>query len=687
MNLIESFLNHTNFTSQCKVSIDNQQSFSANISIKFVFLIVSSPENGFESVIFLPDYGPAISFGEKASKIILFVPINMTNSKSFTIENEKTVIIDQIFQLSTNAILTLNSFLKQIQTPIELKQHVIATFPPNNLDRPVFLILKNNKLKFDDNGTNFYEIEINTRTDITFSGIGSQATVGISDKSMNIIHLQAFPDESTMKLFLILIHTKYLLKQEEKKKIDSITAEKELIEYQNDTNPSSNVYTSNENDKNENKTQNLKWNSNQVGKDNLESLEIKTTKDFIKEKNDCKEIDTNNYLLQKEEERKEKYKSKALKNDKIKKLMEQQLLNYKPKEKINNAIQHIPQIEYPKLNQTKYVNPENIELNTNYDKLNQPKHYTKEEIKHIINTRLKLHRINLKHYFKNPKPSYILHNYSLDYNEKDKTSFLEAYKAADPQTTYKMLIGIVLCDFKGKSIAEAYSFKGKFDTINDEAYTIVESFGTSLPQFILSNRDNLLPYYRVSSIIHDKELLEQLPHKEYITKTNPIQPLYSFSHKPILDLHESIIHALFSCKIGKLDPFQTYKNFSRGWSSFFSNNIRTNMNDFFTAITKEVQNNETWEIFQSEQEIRHKTAFFLLSSLQEEKLYENTILIFNYPKIIGEHYNPCAEIRNKQIVEEFLLYTHIFTEFHIKITYDGVVQQPLPGKDYEKYFV
>ena len=713
MDLIESFLCHTKFSSRCKVSIDNQESFDAVVSIKFVFLIIYAPEIEFESVVYLPDYGPAISFGCDPSNIILFVPIGLNGSKSFTIENEEPLIIDQIFQLATNAILTLNSFIKQIQEPISFQQHVVAIFPPNDLDRPVFLILKNNKLLFDDNGTILFEIEINTRTDISFSEISSLASVGVSDKLKRIIRIQSFPDESTMKWFLVLMHTKYLLKQEDKKAIDSIAAIKDLIEYQKDEETQIN---NNENqdqyDNNRPSSDIVKWCSHQKTKEanNLteeessEELKIKTAEELINEKSISHEMKLKSRFEEEEENKKEKIKSAISQNEKTLKILEQQRLNFKPKENMHFFNEIIPSLQYPNeiYNECEEENEENEEevYENKEDNLNninnyleeleyeiKPKLYSREEMEILAKNRFDIHRINMKHYFKNPKPDYVLQNYTIEYDEHDKTSFLEAYIAADPEKTFKMLLGIILCGFVGKSVAEAYSIKGTFDNINEEAHTIVESFGTSLPQFILSNRDSLLPFYKVSSIVHDVKLLKKLPHKDYITITYPIEPLYSFSHRPILEMRESTIRALISCRIGKFDPFTTFKDFSRGWTSFFSNNLRTNNEGFFVSIANEIENNEEWDIFKGDGEMRHKTALFLLTCMKKENLMENTLLIFNYTKIISEHYNKCASIRSKNIAEEFLIYVQVFSEFHIKITNEGIVEQPLPGKDYNELFV
>lgn len=90
----------------------------------------------------------------------------------------------------------------------------------------------------------------------------------------------------------------------------------------------------------------------------------------------------------------------------------------------------------------------------------------------------------------------------LSYNPNDPHNFLNAYKLADPVTSFRMLVGMLINNFTGKSLAETYGLHTKFKNINEEACTVVSNMGGQLPSFILDN-PSIKSFYRRSSMIHD----------------------------------------------------------------------------------------------------------------------------------------------------------------------------------------
>ena len=675
MDVIIPFVENECASGNFKVRIEDGPSFVACCTIRFVFLTISAPKLDFQSTIFLPEYGPAINFGsEQSGKVLMYTPLDIETHKGFTIEGDEQIKIDQFFQLSMNAILSLNEFMKLFTEQIKYNEHIIAIFPPNDLDRPIFLMLADGKLVFDDNATSIYELEITPRTEIKFPGVGEFQGIGVSDQSNQIICIQTRTAKSLMSWYLVLCINKHLIIEKQKKLIEGIETIQMFspVEEEEKTNTTEEA-TSEEIPaltpaSKENTEETSAEEASSPFSNNIE-LEKESQEQTSFEKIVVPDI--NPYILEQEERRKEL----SSKNESTKTMLQKQLLKYK--NKVHVSCDPIPQLEYPKPPPVqKAQNEPAVEL--------KPFILPKEQALSMVDDRFQAHFINIKHYFKHPKPSPYLPALKLEYNPDDRTAFFESYIIASPEATYNMLLGIVLCQFADKSIAKVYDIKGNFRDLTEEAVAVVDLLKGKIPQFILSSPE-VRKHYRISSIACDVELLKKLPLKDPV-KPSRCEPVFTFPHRPILDLRFSMYEALLNAKIRKLNPLRVFQDFSRAWIAIFQNNLSRTLDSFFTSIANELRGNDTWAIFKTDGEFRQKWALFLLHSMREEKVMENLLEVFNYPNIISRHYNLCAEVRNHDIVAEVVLLTQAFAECHIKISNDGLVEEPLPGKQIESIF-
>ena len=922
MDLINPALNNISAEGEFMLSVGDNEPIKAYLTIKFVFLLIQI--NDQESIIFLPEYGPAVNFGSKNSgNVLMFTPLDIESHLPFTIQSEEETKIDMFFNLAANSFISFHEFIKIIPDSLTYSEHLIAFFPPNQLERPIFLQIMNNKLIFDDNSEIIKEIEITSRTDLILPNIGEEMRLGLKINNNEIIWILPFSVTSFMKWFLIINITKQKLIEKNKKMLSQI------ITIENDNENNENVVLKEEkmesnNKQSKNKTKRKrkikhkkfsnknKTNKDQNKEENKQSIEIeleqssqneekhetdidkfneneqqninidkktkkeneqvenyqkqienqdenneikndnKTFENEEKEKIDenIKDLKTNeqdskinknqndnsdknttendyseydyeyeyeytdeeednekeNHIIdnisiefrindeddvidlldplnkqnndwtfsvrQEIEERKRKQKEEIekkkmdelnsfhekLENEKRKKLKIKQELSKKTEEsikkrlkkfkpRINPIFQQSPSLTYPTLmnetsnqdknsrNEDKFneVSNDSNEINEsneeNHEKEENSLMFLSEPLKPLILDQNEVEKevqqrlsnitfINFHRYFKNPQAAIktsskavniINKAWVLNYIKDEEHSFYSKFKNADKETLYLLLYGLVLCQYNNKSLLKTYkidkdSIKPKItfnlmpdqkqanDELFKEAEIVVDTLRTNLPSFILKNKE-ILHDYRCSALVYDTELLENITknikNRELQKPSNKLllnDPPFTFPHMPIVDLRNSMFDALHSARINKLNPIKVFMDFQRAWIAVFQNNMRTDLNSFFVSIADEVREKPEWQTFKSDNKFVQKWALFLLHSMRDDAVSLNLLEVLDHQSLISQHYYECAEIRKKSVVTELIFLTNIFAEFHIKISNEGVVEEPLPGEQYNSIF-
>lgn len=631
-----------------ELRIQDGSPINVRCTIRFVFLIIESEQT--KSIAFLPEYGPAIFGIENTGNSIMFSPLDVDLHSMFTISSKEYSLIQNFFNYASNSYLVIKKFCDVIDRPLEKQEYLVYYYGLNSVERPICLILRDNKLILDENETVIDTIEITSRTKITLSDIRMEPMFGVSNKMGQIIWFQSFNITNVIHWFLSIYLTKQYVIEQQQNLLNKIKIPETI----------------------ETIASPVKQIPQNVNRVSLESMtpvnkqkEVisKTTPEPTYKKADEKKLERreelqkqNNSLLSVLNIKKSQYKEKSwLTEEKEPEISVIQQTSFDPVQKI----------EFPEL----HHNP-----------------IDKSTLLEIMSQKYSFVRPSPSHYLKNPVKIPGTFKLNLPYNANSPFTFLNRYKDADPQLAYQLLVSLVMCQFSGKSILDAYNVKANTSLPQVQAMYVVDYYKSDLPSYILSHPE-ILSNYRISALVYDKELLKSLPKKQ-LQKVSSFQVQYSFPHDPMKDLRTSMNNALMSARLRQFDPIKVFQDFSRSWIAVFQHHCKQNLLEplFVRLSTDIARNNETWNIFREESELRQKWPLFLLHSMRDERVVENLLVAISAPQILHYFYDDCALIRRDDIVEELVFYTCVFASFRIKISNNGTVEEPLPGPQFDAIF-
>ncbi|EAY09585.1 hypothetical protein TVAG_056290 [Trichomonas vaginalis G3] len=577
----------------------------------------------------------------------MFSPLDIDLHSEIVLSGKESGSIHNFYNYASNSYLAMKEFCAISDRDLSRQEYLIYYSGINNVERPICLLLKDQKVILDENETIIDTIEINSRTKITLSDARQEPMFGISNKMGQIIWFQSFDVISVMQWFLALYITKYYVTEDQQSVINKIKLSSTIEAIPSPVKPS----------------------PQKVVQNSLETLTpVRKQPETTRESPVTSPFTTPKKETHKDELRKQ--------NESLLTVLNLKQTQYKER-------QYLSQEKDPELYPPQLYNTSEIKENVEFPEIER-KTINDVLIRSIVLESSEIPKISPSHYFKNPIANPGLYRLNLNYNPESNLLFINKYKSADPQTAYQLLVSMVLCQFNDKSILEVYNVHDSTSNQQGQAMAVVDHYKSDLPAYILSHPE-ILTHYRVSAIVYDTKLLKELPKKELQRAIN-FQPLYRFPHDPIRDLRHSMNYALQMAKIRRFNPIKVFQDFSRAWIAVFQNHCKFNLESFFIRISSDQRQNDTWAIFRDETELKQKWPLFLLHSMRDEKVLENLLLTLSNKSVINAFYDDCAQIRRDEVIDELVFYTCIFANFYIKISNNGVVESPLYGPQFEAIF-
>ena len=171
-----------------------------------------------------------------------------------------------------------------------------------------------------------------------------------------------------------------------------------------------------------------------------------------------------------------------------------------------------------------------------------------------------------------------------------------------------------------------------------------------------------------------------MPYKE-VSIIEKCNPLYNFSYNPISEFREVIFDALHCLRTKRLKSIDFFKDFARIWLDLLENHVKSSAEAFLLEISNEIRTGEKWSIFPSQNmTFSDKWNLFLINSISDDEIESNLLNILKHPDTIKKHYYGCAQMRNEAVIKEIIVFTHIFQQFHLKISKEDIIKEDIQEK-------
>jgi len=194
MELILPHLRHVLAGDNFTVKFRNLDAFESYCSIKFVYLEIGTQK--IKGSIFLPDYGPAVSFGENEGKIIMFNPFANEKMQDFTLMSSDTDMIDAFLHLAMNSMNSLRQIALLVKDcDLEYESHMIFR-DVDSVEEPTIVKFHGSSLVLYSNGAVLKEIEIFSNTILHFPPINKHPYFGIQNDEGKVMlfHVVTFDE-------------------------------------------------------------------------------------------------------------------------------------------------------------------------------------------------------------------------------------------------------------------------------------------------------------------------------------------------------------------------------------------------------------------------------------------------------------------------------------------------------------
>lgn len=300
---------------------------------------------------------------------------------------------------------------------------------------------------------------------------------------------------------------------------------------------------------------------------------------------------------------------------------------------------------------------------------------TIDELKSDVSLRVcNAPRVNYARYnpkFKKPKVN--LRN--VVYDPKSPESFLVTYEKANPKDAFVLILSMLSNgSIPSSEIADAFGVPTKGST-QDDLISVVEAFGAGVFKKLLEMDVNWDNCYLASSMISDRELIEELSRMEkQVEKPDQIPEKLPFQEpmNPVRAVKQWYNDTIYQMKIHKLRVKHVVLNLGKCLGDLFSSYLieGKTLDMFMKDIYDSGVIIGAWSVFRAPQgDFETVWLHFWAHSFKDDKLTFNFCDLLKR-KQIEKYYAPCAPVRNMERMKSVAEWLSFFETLGLSKQFD-----------------